>query len=240
MRSPYRAWKSLSSKRWYGTSAILCMIRPLTCWADSACRRLVAASVTILSTVSSASRPNRTPSSTIPRETRFSGLVWARTRSRPRHTTSSMSGYATDSSTLAVVPIRKADRSTWYSSLSVLPRCRSSRPMGRLETGQRDRGSSLRRRGVFPRQQFRHAGDQRQAELFFQPEPLPVRIEVEEHELLFGSHDHVDRGEVDTEAAHQAGERRLHALGEVEDLVPHLFVLDIAGAPVRPRARVGL
>src|SRR3954451_2936403 len=223
MRSPYRAWKSLSSKRWYGTSAILVMIRPLTCWAASASRRLAAVSATIRSTVSSASRPNRTPSRTIPREARFSGLVSARTRSKPRHTTSSMSGYATDPRTLAVVPMTKADRSTWYSSFSVLPRCRSSRPMGRLETGQRDRGSRVRRRRVFPRQEVRHAGDQRQAELFFQPEPLPVRIEIEEHELPLGSHDQVDRGEIDLEAAHQAVECRLHALREVDEFGPNVF-----------------
>src|SRR5215217_4846446 len=238
MRSPYRAWKSLSSKRWYGTSAILRMIRPLTCWADSACRRLVAASVTIRSTVSSASRPNRMPSSTNPRETRFSGAVPASTRFKPRHTTSSMSGYATDSSTLVVVPTTNARLSTWYSSFSVLPRCRSSCPMGRLDPGQQDRGNSLRRRRASPRQQVRHGGDQRQSEFFFQPEPLPVRIEVEEHELPFGSHDHVDRGEVDPEAAHQAVEPRLHPLGEVEQLVLDVFVLDSSGAPVRPCARV--
>src|SRR4051794_31468256 len=240
MRSPYRAWKSLSSKRWYGTSAILLMIRPLTCWADSASKRLVAASVTIRRTVSSASRLNRTPSSTIPRGRRFSGSVSARTRSKPRHTTSSMSGNATDSSTLAVVPMMKADRSTWYSSFSVLPRCRSSRPMGWLQTGQRDFGIRLGRGAVLPRQEVRHAGDQRQAELFFQPQPLPVGIEVEEHELPCGSHDHVDRCEVDLEAAHQAVEPRLHALGEVEDLVPRLFLLESAGAPVHPRALAGL
>src|SRR5215212_6720381 len=186
MRSPYRAWKSLSSKRWYGTSDILRMMRPLTCWADSACRRLVAASVTIRSTVSSASRPNRMPSSTSPREARFSGAGPARTRFRPRHTTSSISGYATDSSTLVTVPMTNAGLSTWDSSFSVLPRCRSSRTMGRLDIRHQDRGGRLPRRGVLPRQDDVHAGDQRQAQLLFQPQPLLVRIEVEEHELPIG------------------------------------------------------
>src|SRR5215216_110206 len=237
MSSPYRAWKSLSSKRWYGTSAILCMIRALICWADSACRRLVAVSLTIRSTVSSANRPNRTPSSTTPRATTPSVGLPARTRPRPCHTTSSTSGYTTDSSPLAAVPMTKADRSTRYSSLSVLTRSRRSRPIGHLVAAQRDRRRRPHHRGVFRRQEVRHAGDQRQTELLFQPEPLPVRIEIQEHVLATGRHDDVDRSEVDLEAAHHAVECRLHGLGEVVDLVLDLsLVRDGSGAPVLPRA----
>jgi hypothetical protein len=99
----------LSSKSRYGTSDIFRMMRPLTCWADSAFRIVVAVSLTIRRSVSTVRRANSRPSSRIPCLT--SSSPPSRTRENPFQTRIRMSGNTSDCTTLVMVPTRNAGRS---------------------------------------------------------------------------------------------------------------------------------